>query len=60
MQKILVGCHRCYQAPPDSPSDAREALRRAAVEAAKVEKGADLFAGSILLSLHVFLKKYVR
>lgn len=56
MQKFLVGCHPCCQAPPDSPSDAREALRRAAVEAAKVEKGADLFAGSILLSLHVFLK----
>lgn len=51
MQKILVGCHRCYQAPPDSPSDAREALRRAAVEAAKVEKGADLFAGSIFFEL---------
>ena len=53
-KKVEVGerwCS-CYQAPPDSPSDAREALRRAAVEAAKVEKGAGLFAGSILLSLH--------
>ena len=46
----------CYQAPPDSPSDAREALRRAAVEAAKVKKGVDLFAENIFFEFTCMFK----